>query len=101
MMLDHCPVLREGTDSSCPFYDYATRYPEAIALPSMETPRVAKELVNLFSHMGVLGEILTDQGTNFMSSLLEEIYCLLHIKRISTTPYHLQTDRIIERFNDT
>ena len=36
-----------------------------------------------------------------MSSLLEEIYCLLHIKRIRTTPYHLQTDGVVERFNGT
>ena len=81
--------------------DYATRYPEAIALPSVEAPRVAKELVNLFSHVGIPDEILTDQGTNFMSSLLEEIYQLLHIKRIRTTPYHPQTDGLVERFNGT
>ena len=62
---------------------------------------MAKELVNLFSHVGVPDEILTDQGTNFMSLLLEEIYCLLHIKRIRTTPYHLQTDGVVERFNGT
>ena len=62
--------------------DYAIHYPEAIPLPSVEAPRVARELVNLFSHVGVPDEILTDQGTNFMSSLLEEIYHLLHIKKI-------------------
>ena len=60
---------------------------------------MAKELVNLLSHIGVPDEILTDQGTNFMSSLLEKIYCLLHIKRIMTTPYHPQTDGVLERFN--
>ena len=68
--------------------DYATRYPEAIAMSSVEATGIAKELVNLFSHVGVPDEILTDQGTNFMSSLLEEICQLLHIKKIRTTPYH-------------
>ena len=62
---------------------------------------MAKELVNLFSHIGVPDEILTDQGTNFISSLLEEIYCLFHIKRIRTTPYHPQSDGVVERFNGT
>ena len=81
--------------------DYATRYPEAVAMPSVEATRIARELVNLFSHVGVPDEILTDQGTNFMSSLLEEIYRLLHIKRIRTTPYHPQTDGVVERFNGT
>ena len=97
MLLDRYPAHREGTDllSIC---DYATRYPEAIALLSVDAPRVAKDL---FSHMGVLDEILTDQGTNFMSSLLEEVYYLLHIKRIRTTPYHPQTDGLVKRFNGT
>ena len=42
-----------------------------------------------------------DQGTHFMSSLLEEIYWMLHIKNIRTTPYHPQTDGIVEKFNGT
>ena len=81
--------------------DYATIYPEAFALPSVEVPRVAKELIKLFSHVGIPDEILTDQGTNFMSTMIEEIYRLLHIKRIRTTPYHPQTDGLVERFNGT
>ena len=95
------PCTQRGNRFILSICDYAMRYPEAIALPSVEAPRVAKELVNLFSHVGVPDEILTDQGTNFMSSLLEEIYCLLHIKRIRTTPYHPQTDGVVERFNGT
>ena len=40
--------------------DYATRYPEAIALPSIETERVAEALVEMFSRVGVPDEMLTD-----------------------------------------
>ena len=46
-------------------------------------------------------EILTDQGTNFTSQLLAEVYKLLQIKPIRTTPYHPQTDGLVERFNGT
>ena len=95
------PRTQKGNRFILTICDYATRYPEAIALPSVEAPRVAKELVHLFSHVGVPDEILTDQGSNFMSALLEEMYCLLHIKRIRTTPYHPQTDGLVERFNGT
>ena len=95
------PRTQRGNRFILTICDYATRYPEAIALPSVEAPRVAKELVNLFSHVGIPDEILTDQGTNFMSTMMEEIYRLLHIKRIRTTPYHPQTDGLVERFNGT
>ena len=81
--------------------DYATRYPEAVALPTMVAPRVVKELIQLFARVGIPEEILTDQGTNFMSTLLEELYHLLQIRRIRTSPYHPQTDGLVERFNGT
>ena len=51
--------------------------------------------------MGIPEEILADQGTNFTSQLLWEVYRLLQIKPIQTTPYHPQTDGLVERFNST
>ncbi len=40
--------------------DYATRYPEAIPLKTIDAECVAEELVILFSRVGVPTEILTD-----------------------------------------
>ena len=37
--------------------DYATRYPEAIALKSIDATQIAEELVQLFSCTGVPEEI--------------------------------------------
>ena len=79
--------------------DYATRYPEAVALPGVDAARIAKELVKIFAWVGIPEEILSDQGPNFMSALLQELYDLLQIKRLRTTPYHPQTDGLVERFN--
>ena len=55
--------------------------------------------MSLFSRMGVPKEILMDQGTNFTSRLLEKLYQLLGVKAIRTSPYHPQTDGLVERFN--
>ena len=81
--------------------DYATRYPEAVAMRSIDAEHVAEELVRIFARVGLPREILTDQGTNFTSELLEEIYHLLHIGSLRTSSYHPQTDGLVERFNGT
>ena len=81
--------------------DYATRYPEAVPLRSIEAKRIAEELVKIFSWVGLPKEVLTDQGSNFISKLLKEIYRLLHIKTLRTSPYHPQKDGLVERFNQT
>ena len=59
---------------------------------------MAKEL---FSRVGVPSEILSDQGSNFMPKLLSEVYNLLYIRPNRTSPYHPQTDGLVERFNQT
>ncbi|KAL2082601.1 hypothetical protein ACEWY4_012302 [Coilia grayii] len=81
--------------------DYATRYPEAFPLKNIKARQVANCLVQLFTRVGVPREIVTDQGTNFMSVLLKQVYSLLGVKAIKTTPYHPQTDGLVERFNRT
>ena len=95
------PRSRSGKKYVLVVCDYATRFPEAIPLKSIDAEHIAEELAVLFSRVGVPKEILTDQGSNFTSQLLMEIYRLLHVHPIRTTPYHPQTDGLVERFNQT
>ena len=81
--------------------DYATHYPKAIPLKSIDTETIATKLMDLMLRVGIPNEILTDQGSNFTSKLLEEIYKMLGIRGIKTTPYHPQMDGMVERFNGT
>ena len=66
-----------------------------------EAGRLADDYVKVFSRVGIPEEILTDQGTNFTSKLLGELYRLINIKALRTSPYHPQTDGLVERFNGT
>ena len=95
------PRSRSGKRFVLVICDYATQYPEAVALRTIDANAVAEELVKFFTRVGVPEEILTDQGANFTSQLLQELYRLLHVKPIHTTPYHPQTDGLVERFNHT
>jgi transposase InsO family protein len=49
----------------------------------------------------MLKEILTDQGSNFTSNFLAAVYKLLRIEALRTSPYHPQTDGLVECFNQT
>ena len=57
--------------------------------------------MTMFACVGVLSEIFMDLGTNIMSKLLSELYHLLHVRPIRASPYHTQTDGLVERFNGT
>ena len=46
--------------------DYATRYPEAVSLKNIATETVAKALLDIYSWVGVLEEVLSDLGTQFI-----------------------------------
>ena len=81
--------------------DYATRYPEALPLKTIDAEHIAEALINVFAGWGVPREILTDQGSNFTSQLLAELYRLLGVKALRISPYHPQTDGLVERFNQT
>ena len=50
---------------------------------------------------GVPEQLHTDQGRNFKSALIKQICQFLGIQKTRTTPYHPQSDGMVERFNHT
>ena len=81
--------------------DYATRYPEAVALPSIETERVAEALVEMFSRVGIPDEMLTDCGSQFTAEVMKEVSRLLSLQQLTTTQYHPMCHGLVERFHAT
>ncbi|GFS18301.1 Gypsy retrotransposon integrase-like protein 1, partial [Elysia marginata] len=57
--------------------DYATRYAEAVPLRKIDTETVAEALVDIYIRLGVPEEVLSDQGTQFMSDCMKEVCRLL------------------------
>jgi len=89
----HCYILT--------VVDFATRYPEAVALRSISTTVVADALVSIFVRVGIPDEVLSDQGAQFTSKLMKEVGRLLSLKQLTTTPYHPQCNGLVERVNGT
>ncbi len=95
------PKSARGHEHILVVVDYATRYPEAIPLRKATSKAIAQELFLLCSRVGIPAEILTDQGTPFMSRTMADLCRLLQVKQLRTSVYHPQTDGLVERFNQT
>ena len=81
--------------------DYATRYPEAVPLKRIDTETVAEALVDICSRLGVPEEILSDQGTQFISDYMKGVCRLLGVTQSTTTPYRPMCNGLDEKFNGT
>uniref|UniRef100_A0A9J8C3J9 Gypsy retrotransposon integrase-like protein 1 n=1 Tax=Cyprinus carpio carpio TaxID=630221 RepID=A0A9J8C3J9_CYPCA len=66
------PKSARGHEHILVIVDYATRYPEAVPLRKATAKSIAQELFLLASRVGLPSEILTDQGTPFMSRLMAD-----------------------------
>ena len=75
------------------------RYPEAVALKSIDTEVVAEALICIFSRVGLPNEILCDNGSQFVSGLMKEVARLLSITWVCSTPYHPQSNGLCEKWN--
>ena len=96
------PESTEGNKYILVLSDYASRYALTIAMEDQKAKTIAFHLADkIISKYGAPEKVLTDQGTNFLSKLVEEICTLFKIKQLRTTSYHPQTDGLVERFNRT
>lgn len=82
--------------------DRFTRWTEATPLQDITAETVAKALLDTWiARFGVPLTIVTDQGRQFESSLFAELCTLLNITRWRSSPYHPQSNGMIERFHRT
>ena len=95
------PLERSSSGYILVICNYATRFPEALPLRSIKTPKIINALVNLFARVGIPEEILTDQGTTFNSKLMKQLHQQLRISGIHTIPFHPKTDGLVECINQT
>ena len=82
--------------------DHFTRYAQAFPSKTQTALATAKLLWNNFIlHYGFPSKIITDQGRNFESELIEHLCQLAGVQKLRTSPYHPQTNGQCERFNGT
>ena len=95
------PPSEDGHRFILSVVDIGSRFPEAVPMRKNDTISVAEELVKIFARTGFPVEILSDCGGQFTSNMMQEILRLLAFKGIHTSPYHAQSNGVVERFHGT
>jgi hypothetical protein len=82
--------------------DYCTKWSEARAIPNSAAESIIPFLYeDIFCRHGFPKEIISDRGTTFANELIKELCSKYQIKHHLSTPYHPQTNGLVERLNRT
>jgi transposase InsO family protein len=92
------PETTKGNKYILTFQDDLSKFVNAIPIPQQDAETVARELVlNIILKIGTPKQILTDQGTNFLSDLFKNVCKLLRIKKLQTTAFRPESNGGLER----
>ena len=80
--------------------DYFTKWVEATSYKSITQAVVARFLKhNIIFHYGVLGELITDNGTNLNGKMIQQLCQQFKIEHKNSIPYHPQMNGVVEAAN--
>ena len=79
----------------------STRFPEAIPLRNIKTKTIVRALVKFFTFVGLPKSVQSDQGSNFMSGIFQQVMHELGIKQYRSSAYHPESQGALERFHQT
>ena len=84
------------------FQVHFTKHVMAYVNPTQTAKMVTKFLYQGYILIcGALARLLSNQGANFMSSIIDKMCMLLSVKKLWTMPYHPQTNGLVERSHQT
>ena len=95
------PKTKSGCQYLLTFMCASTRFPEAIPLRNIKTKTIVKALVKFFTFVGLPRSVQSDQGSNFMSGIFQQVMHELGIKQYKSSAYHPESQGALERFHQT
>jgi len=96
------PKTLRGNKYIVTITDIFSKWSEAILVRNHTASVVAKVLINnVFAQFGAPKRLLSDQGPEFESQLLQELCNRLEIEKIRNSPYQSSTNACVERFHRT
>ena len=95
------PKTKSGNQYLLTVMCASTRFPEAIPLRNISAKTIVKALIKFFTLVGLPKSIQSDQGSNFMSGLFQQVIDELGIKQYRSSAYHPESQGALERFHQT
>ena len=95
------PKTKSGNQYMLTIMCTSTRFPEAIPLRNIKAKTIVKALVKFFTLFGLPKSVQSDQGSNFMSGLFQQVMDQLGIKQYRSSAYHPESQGALERFHQT
>ena len=82
------PKTKSGCQYLLTIMCASTRFPEAIPLRNIKTKTIVKALVKFFTFVGLPRSVQSDQGSNFMLGIFQQVMHELGIKQYKSSAYH-------------
>ena len=79
----------------------SSKWPEAVPLKAETAKAVAHGMMEIFARTGVPLKLLTDQGSQFLGSLVKHLCKNLRVDQVKTAPYHPECNGVVERMHGT
>ena len=90
------PKTKSGCQYLLTIMCASTRFPEAIPLRNIKTK---KALVKIFTSVGLPRSAQSDQGSNIMSRIFQQVMHEFGIKQYKSWAYHPESQGALERFH--
>ena len=95
------PNTKSGNEFLLTIMCASTRFPEAIPLRNIKAKTIVRALIKFFTLVGLPKSIQSDQGSNFMSGLFQQVMSELNIEQYKSSAYHPESQGALERFHQT
>ena len=86
------PKTRSGNKYLLTIMCEFTRFPD---------PRIVDSLIKFFTFVGLPASLQSDQGSNFMSNIMQQVMFQLGVKQCKSSAYHPESQGTLERFHQT
>ena len=99
-LVTECETSTSGNIHILTIIDHLTRWPEAFPIPDKSADTIVATFINEYLPVHMCPQyILSDNGTEFKNSLMDQVLQHLGIERIFSTPNHPQSNGKLEVFH--